>query len=134
MEKSVKKGINKLKINVLSHIFTYLTEDEIFKSIFQVNKQFSKALKKENIWKELVLRKQLFDDKDNKTSWKEYYIKVNKLKKSIKEGKSNVSFKMSPGRDHKKVITALESFKVSLEITGNNNREIQGKSELFMKL
>lgn len=114
MEVEQKKlKIKKLKINTLSYIFQFLTEEEIFRSIAKCSKYFFKALNRESLFENLVLRSDLFTSND-KTSWREKFLGYKKLMKSFKSGKANTSFKMYPCRGHKQVITSICLAKVDV--------------------
>ena len=108
------KGIRKLRIDTLANCFKFIEEKEIFNSIVKVSKFFTKALKRDHFWQDLVLRKELFVQKDEVISWRKYYSKLITLTKSFKEGRPNKSFKMFPCRNHKVPITALTNFTVSI--------------------
>ena len=122
-----KGGLKKLKINTLTHCLTFLSEKELFNIIAKTSKILYKALKREYLWKELVLRKELFSQKDDKTTWKAYFLKMLNLEKRWKSGRPNRSFKMFPCRDHKTPITSLCCFNIEFDIIKEGEEDLKGK-------
>lgn len=123
-----KGGLKKLKINTLTHCLTFLNEKELFNTITKTSKLLYKAMKREYLWKELVLRKELFSQKDDKTSWKSYFLKMLSLEKRWKGGRPNRSFKMFPCRDHKTAITSLCCFNIDFENTKEREEDLKGNT------
>lgn len=130
-KKSKKNCLKSLRVNLITNCLTFLTENELFNIITRTSKVLMKALKKEHLWQNLILRKELFVQKDLITSWRKHYLEIRKLEKNWKNGRPNVSFKMFPCRDHKQPITSLLAFSVIVDnekIKDNEEENGQKKS------
>jgi hypothetical protein len=107
-----KKFFDKVSYNLVGYMLNFLETNEILKSS-KINKKFHKAMNSENLWEGLTLRDELFAQYEQReSSWKNYFLNMNKLKNNFKSGISNRSFKMKPMRGHPNFITSMCHFEI----------------------
>ena len=105
---STSHYFNKLPSNVISYLYQFFPPNEII-YYSQISHLFYKALSNDFIWESFAKTQDLFipSEKESFPKWKDYYNYLTKLKTNLKSGRANLSFKMTPYRGHKSIITAL---------------------------
>lgn len=105
---SQKQYFKKLSSNLISYLYFFFPPKEII-YISQINSMFYKALSNDFIWESFAKTEELFmpSEKESFSRWKDYFVYLNKLKENLKSGKASLSFKMTPYRGHKSIITAV---------------------------
>lgn len=105
---SQKQFFKKLRSNLISYLYLFFPPREII-YISQINSIFYKALSNDFIWESFAKTEDLFipSERESFSRWKDYFIYLTKLKTNLKSGKASLSFKMTPYRGHKSVITAV---------------------------
>ena len=105
---STSHYFKKLPSNIISYLYQFFPPNEII-YYSQISHLFYKALSNDFIWESFAKTQDLFipSEKESFSKWKDYYNYLSKLKANLRAGRANLSFKMTPYRGHKSIITAL---------------------------
>ena len=113
-----KINLCSLSSNLISFIYKFLPFKDILQAS-QVSRKMYKALLNDYIWEEFVKYEELFipGQGENFSSWRNYFKYLKELKENIRPKTNKKKYKMIPYRGHKAIITALNYFLLSNELT-----------------